>query len=52
MNALLRLLPIAFGASIAIAWQTTLNGQLARGTGGDSLTASLVSFITARSVWL
>ena len=43
MNALL--LPIAFCAGIAIALQTTLNGQLARGIGGDSLTASLVSFI-------
>lgn len=42
MNALL--LPIAFGAGIAIALQTTLNGQLARGIGGDSLTAALVSF--------
>jgi hypothetical protein len=38
------LLPIAFGAGIAIALQTTLNGQLARGIGGDSLAASLVSF--------
>ncbi|NHQ94062.1 DMT family transporter [Janthinobacterium lividum] len=43
MNALL--LPIAFCAGIAIALQTTLNGQLARSIGGDSLTASLVSFI-------
>lgn len=43
MNALL--LPIAFGAGIAIAFQTTLNGQLARGIGGDSLAASLISFI-------
>ena len=34
MNAILLL--IAFGAGIAIALQTTLNGQLARGIGGDS----------------
>lgn len=38
------LVPIAFGAGIAIALQTTLNGQLARGIGDDSLAASLVSF--------
>lgn len=38
------LLPVAFGAGIAVALQATLNGQLARGIGGDSLTASLVSF--------
>ena len=43
MNAIL--LPIAFGAGIAVALQAALNGQLARGIGGDSLTASLVSFI-------
>ena len=43
MNALL--LPVAFCAGIAIALQTTLNGQLARSIGGDSLTAALVSFI-------
>lgn len=43
MNA--ALLPLAFCAGIAIALQTTLNGQLARGIGGDSLAASLVSFV-------
>lgn len=42
MNAIL--LPIAFGAGIAIALQAALNSQLARGIGGDSLMASLVSF--------
>ncbi len=42
MNALL--LPIAFGAGIGVALQAALNGQLARGIGGDPLTASLVSF--------
>ncbi|WP_413675097.1 DMT family transporter [Massilia cellulosiltytica] len=42
MNAIL--LPIAFGAGIAVALQAALNSQLARGIGGDSLMASLVSF--------
>lgn len=42
MNAIL--LPIAFGAGIAVALQAALNGQLAQGIGGDSLIASLVSF--------
>jgi hypothetical protein len=42
MNAIL--LPIAFGAGIAVALQAALNGQLARGIGGDPLTASLVFF--------
>lgn len=45
MNAIL--LPIAFGAGIAVALQTALNAQLARGIGGDPLTASLVSFAIA-----
>jgi len=48
MNVLL--LPIAFGAGIAIALQTTLNGQLARGIGGDSLAAPLISFIIAAAL--
>jgi transporter family-2 protein len=38
------LLPIAFGAGIDVALQITLNGQLERAIGGDSETASLVSF--------
>lgn len=35
---------IAFAAGIGIALQTTLNSQLARGLGGDPVTAALFSF--------
>lgn len=35
---------IAFAAGLGITLQTALNGQLARGLGGDSVTAALVSF--------
>lgn len=35
---------IAFAAGLGITLQTTLNSQLARGLGGDSVTAALFSF--------
>lgn len=35
---------IAFTAGLGITLQTTLNSQLARGLGGDSVTAALFSF--------
>lgn len=35
---------IAFAAGLGITLQTTLNSQLARGLGGDSVTAALLSF--------
>jgi len=42
---------IAFGAGLGITLQTTLNGQLAKGVGGDSVAAALFSF-TAGAVCL
>ena len=42
MNAAYYLLAIAAGLGITL--QTTLNGQLARGVGGDSVAAALFSF--------
>lgn len=44
MNTIL--FPIAFAAGIGIALQTTLNGQLSKGIGGDSLIAAFFSFTT------
>lgn len=35
---------IAFAAGLGITLQTTLNSQLAKGLGGDSVTAALFSF--------
>lgn len=35
---------IAFAAGLEITLQKTLNSQLARGLGGDSVTAALFSF--------
>ncbi|NAS64149.1 hypothetical protein CVE36_26560, partial [Pseudomonas syringae pv. actinidiae] len=35
---------MAFGAGLGITLQTTLNGQLAKGVGGDSVAAALFSF--------
>lgn len=49
MNAAYYLLAIAAGLGITL--QTTLNGQLAKGVGGDSVAASLFSF-TAGAVCL
>ncbi|WP_027712332.1 DMT family transporter [Dickeya chrysanthemi] len=37
---------IAFAAGLGITLQTTLNSQLARGLGGDPVTAALFSFTT------
>ncbi|WP_215902797.1 DMT family transporter [Acinetobacter seifertii] len=42
---------MAFGAGLGITLQTTLNGQLAKGVGGDSVAAALFSF-TAGAVCL
>ncbi|NUF35138.1 DMT family transporter [Acinetobacter oleivorans] len=42
---------MAFGAGLGITLQTTLNGQLAKGIGGDSVAAALFSF-TAGAVCL
>lgn len=42
MNAAYYLLAIAAGLGITL--QTTLNGQLAKGVGGDSVAAALFSF--------
>jgi transporter family-2 protein len=36
---------LAIGAGLGITLQTTLNGQLAKGVGGDSVAAALFSFI-------
>ena len=49
MNAAYYLLAIAAGLGITL--QTTLNGQLAKGVGGDSVAAALFSF-TAGAVCL
>lgn len=49
MNAAYYLL--AIGAGLGITLQTTLNGQLAKGVGGDSVAAALFSF-TAGAVCL
>jgi bacterial/archaeal transporter family-2 protein len=49
MNTLYYL--IAFFAGLGITLQTTLNGQLAKGVGGDSVAAALFSF-TAGAVCL
>lgn len=49
MNAAYHLLAIAAGLGITL--QTTLNGQLAKGVGGDSVAAALFSF-TAGAVCL
>lgn len=49
MNAAYYLL--AIGAGLGITLQTTLNGQLAKGIGGDSVAAALFSF-TAGAVCL
>lgn len=35
---------IAFAAGLGITLQTTLNSQLAKGLGGDPVTAALFSF--------
>ncbi|WP_113632970.1 DMT family transporter [Pectobacterium peruviense] len=35
---------MAFGAGMAVTLQTTLNGQLSKGIGGDSVAAALFSF--------
>lgn len=40
-------LPMAFCAGVAVTLQTTLNGQLAKGIGGDSVIAALFSFIVS-----
>ncbi|BBT49650.1 DMT family transporter [Acinetobacter baumannii] len=42
---------MAFGAGLGITLQTTLNGQLAKGIGGNSVAAALFSF-TAGAVCL
>ncbi|MFL1542503.1 DMT family transporter [Pseudomonas sp. O39] len=42
---------LAIGAGLGITLQTTLNGQLAKGVGGDSVAAALFSF-TAGAVCL
>ncbi|ALN18373.1 membrane protein [Ectopseudomonas mendocina] len=49
MNALYY--PLAVVAGLGITLQTTLNGQLAKGVGGDSVAAALFSF-TAGAVCL
>ncbi|MDQ1210841.1 uncharacterized membrane protein YdcZ (DUF606 family) [Pantoea anthophila] len=40
---------IAFAAGPGITLQTTLNSQLAKGLGGDPVTAALSSFTAGRS---